>query len=141
MMAEQPKLPPKPTKFRIPKLVCSLCENVLEQPTLLPCLYTFCRAPCLERIVVKKNEQLLLTCPTCQTEVSLPDSGVAGLQIDLHTENMLKKHKALKNTKYKCDNCKESTAVKYCQECAKFMCGKCLDIYMKQGKTSAATDS
>ena len=74
--------------------------------------------------MVKKNEQLHLTCPTCQTEVSLPDTGVAGLQTDLHAEKMVKRQKALKNT---CENCKESTAVKYCQECKKFICEKCLD--------------
>ena len=87
--------------------------------------------------MVKKNEQLYLTCPTCQTVVSLPDSGVAGLQTDIHAENMLKKHKALKNTEYKCDNCKESTAVKYCQECKKFMCEKCLNIHATRGDFSS----
>ena len=125
-MAKQPKVPPKPAKFSKPKLVCSLCENEFEQPMLLPCLHTFCRIPCLERIVVSKNGQLHLTCPTCQTVVSLPDTGVAGLQTDLHAENMLKKHKAIKKTEDKCDNCKESTIAHFfCETCSELICGDC----------------
>ena len=139
-MAEPPAIPEKPLKFSDPKMECSICQNIFNQPILLPCLHTFCRLPCLERIVTNKNGRLSLTCPLCQKKVCLPENGVAALQTDLHAENMLKRHEVLKKserTKHKCENCKKSAAVNYCQECKKFMCEKCVQMHQMWGDFSS----
>ena len=117
---------------------CSLCKNTFQEPKLLPCFHTFCKVPCLERLVVQDCQGQSLACPICQRFSPLPDSGVAGLQSNLYAENLLKDQLNLskKIKKRDCENCKKVAAAKYCQQCTKFMCDKCIEMHQMWGDFS-----
>ena len=113
-------------------LKCSNCNESLQEPKLLPCLHTFCKSPCLERLVVQGPEGQSLTCPTCEHHVILPDNGVAGLQTDLQAERLLQASK-FPLEKLTCDNDCENIAARYCHECGKFLCEGCTAIHENWG--------
>ena len=116
---------------------CSICNRNFQEPKLLPCFHTFCKIPCLERLVVQGPEGQSLTCPTCQYKIPLPDNGVAGLQTNFQVEIALKGKQTLKRgRKTDCENCKKMPAYKYCQQCKKFMCEKCIDTHQMWGDFS-----
>lgn len=119
------------TQTSVSKPECSICHAVYQEPKLLPCFHTFCEVPCLERLVVQESGGLFLTCPTCQQQVLLPENGVAGLPPDLHAENLMRGHGALTRGKLRtdCENCKKKPAIKYCQQCNKNMCDKCIKMH------------
>ena len=120
------------------KLNCAVCLESFREPKLLPCFHVFCKSPCLERLVIHSPEGQSLTCPTCRHHVTLPDTGVAGLQTDFHVEHLFEIKQALEKAKKggQCPVCnKESTkAVKFCQQCQKAMCEKCSDIHGQWGE-------
>ena len=112
------------------KLECSICYENFKEPKLLPCFHVFCKSPCLERLVVQGPEGQSLTCPTCRCNVPLPDNGVAGLQTDFHIEHLFEIKNSLEEAKKAdCENCKRSTAIKFCQQCKKLMCDKCTEMH------------
>eukprot|EP00058_Branchiostoma_floridae_P005881 XP_002591369.1 hypothetical protein BRAFLDRAFT_227369 [Branchiostoma floridae] len=66
-------------------LTCSVCMLHFRDPRVLPCLHTFCRE-CLQEWATKQPP---LECPTCLTQVSLPDQGVDGLRTNFYVNNLL----------------------------------------------------
>ncbi|XP_064401879.1 E3 ubiquitin-protein ligase TRIM71-like isoform X1 [Halichondria panicea] len=138
-----------PTQDSLPRLnkvekmshiECSVCNKTFQEPKLLPCFHTFCKVPCLERLVVQDCRGQSLACPVCQHLVPLPNSGVAGLQPNLYAESLLKDQLHLlvskKSKKRDCENCQKVAATKYCQQCKKFMCDKCIQMHQMWGDFS-----
>ena len=114
------------------KLNCNKCSKSLNEPKLLPCFHVFCKLPCLEELAAQDPEGKTLTCPTCGHLATLPDSGVAGLPMDFQVEYLFKQKIACEKADTpNCDNCKESEATKFCQQCGKFMCDKCREKHMQ----------
>eukprot|EP00058_Branchiostoma_floridae_P005882 XP_002591370.1 hypothetical protein BRAFLDRAFT_227409 [Branchiostoma floridae] len=66
-------------------LTCPVCMLHFRDPRVLPCLHTFCRE-CLQEWATKQQP---LECPTCRTQVSLPDQGVDGLRTNFYVNNLL----------------------------------------------------
>ncbi|CAH1249840.1 TRIM3 [Branchiostoma lanceolatum] len=66
-------------------LTCPVCLLHFRDPRVLPCLHTFCRE-CLQEWATKQQP---LECPTCRTQVSLPDQGVDGLKTNFYVNNLL----------------------------------------------------
>ena len=129
-MAELPKIAEEAVKKIDSKLECSICLDTFKEPKLLPCFHIFCKSPCLERLVVQGPKGHSLTCPTCRQTVSLPDNGVTGFQTDFHIEHLFEIRESLeKAKKTNCENCTDSIASKYCQDCTFFLCDKCTELH------------
>ena len=116
------------------KLMCKCCFNSFDdkdkEPKLLPCFHVFCKSPCLERLAAQDPERKTLTCPTCKYRVILPENGVTGLRTDFQVLRLLKHKEARERAeRLMCDNCKKSSAVKYCCDCKQLMCDKCGELH------------
>jgi len=70
---------------------CRLCEHLLTEPRLLPCLHTFCLR-CLENFdaeltTTKKSTgaraKKKITCPCCRKECALPVGGIGRLPVNV----------------------------------------------------------
>jgi len=57
---------------------CSICLDVFDTPTSLPCLHTFCLR-CLQRIFAVDQPGDVVNCPICRREFQLPAAGLAAL--------------------------------------------------------------
>ena len=129
-MAELPKVVEEAVQKIDSRLECSICFENFKEPKLLPCFHTFCKSPCLERLVVQGPEGQSLTCPTCRRHVMLEENGVSGLQTDFNINELLDIRESLeKAAKKNCNNCKALVASKYCKDCRAFYCDNCTQIH------------
>ena len=117
------------------QLVCAICLDAFKDPKLLQCFHVYCK-DCLQRLVVTDRQgQLSLRCPTCrQTTLLPPATGVSGLQPAFHIHHLFEIREAFKKVKepekVQCEKCKKSrTATKFCRDCGKFVCEKCVEMH------------
>ncbi|XP_035698704.1 tripartite motif-containing protein 2-like [Branchiostoma floridae] len=108
-------------------LTCSICMRHFQDPRVLPCLHTFCRE-CLQERAAKQQP---LECPTCRTQVSLPDQGVDGLKTNFYVNNLLDFAAAKKGSGAPCQVCKKSVegSKSWCADCAILMCESCTMLH------------
>ena len=117
------------------QLTCAICLDTFKDPKLLQCFHVYCK-DCLQRLVVTDRQgQLSLRCPTCRQSTLLPPAtGVSGLQPAFHIHHLFDIQEALKKVKepqkVQCEKCKKSrTATKFCRDCGKFVCEKCVEMH------------
>ncbi|XP_078575043.1 tripartite motif-containing protein 2-like [Branchiostoma floridae x Branchiostoma japonicum] len=122
-----------PDDFDEQFLVCPVCMRHFRDPRVLPCLHTFCRE-CLQEWATKQQPLEPLSnnnshCPTCRTQVSLPDQGVDGLRTNFYVSNLLDFAAAKKGAEpgVPCQVCKRSVegSKSWCADCAVLMCESC----------------
>ncbi|XP_035698362.1 tripartite motif-containing protein 2-like [Branchiostoma floridae] len=104
-------------------LTCPVCMLHFRDPRVLPCLHTFCKE-CLQEWATKQQP---LECPTCSTQVSLPDQGVDGLRTNFYVNNLMDFAAAKKGAEpgvSRCQVCegKEEGARSWCVQCAVLLC-------------------
>ncbi|XP_035677104.1 tripartite motif-containing protein 3-like [Branchiostoma floridae] len=112
-------------------LTCPVCVLHFRDPRILPCLHTFCKG-CLEEWVTKQQP---LECPTCRTQVSLPDQGVDGLRANFYVNNLLDFAAAKKGAEpgVPCQVCEGNMegSKSWCADCAMLMCDSCTLLHRK----------
>ena len=134
-MAESKAVAEKAIKKLEDQLTCAICLDDLKDPKLLQCFHVYCKA-CLQRVVVQDQQgQVSLRCPTCrQTTLLPPGSDASALQSAFHVHHLLEIKDALEKVKepenVKCEKCNKSrTATKFCRDCGKFICERCLEMH------------
>ncbi|XP_035698798.1 tripartite motif-containing protein 2-like [Branchiostoma floridae] len=112
-------------------LTCPVCMLHFRDPRVLPCLHTFCRE-CLQEWATKQQP---LECPTCRTQVSLPDKGVDGLRTNFYVNNLLDFAAVKKGAGpgVACQVCegKEEGARSWCVQCAVLLCESCTNTHRR----------
>ncbi|XP_035698592.1 tripartite motif-containing protein 2-like [Branchiostoma floridae] len=112
-------------------LTCPLCMLHFRDPRVLPCLHTFCRE-CLQEWAAKQQP---LECPTCRTQVSLPDQGVDGLRANVYVNNLLDFAAVKKGAGpgVPCQVCEggQNGDKSWCVDCTAWMCGTCTTVHRK----------
>ncbi|XP_066299612.1 tripartite motif-containing protein 2-like [Branchiostoma lanceolatum] len=112
-------------------LTCPLCMLHFRDPRVLPCLHTFCRE-CLQEWATKQQP---LECPTCRTQVSLPDQGVDGLKTNFYVNNLLDFAAVKKGAGpgVPCQVCEggQDGDKSWCVDCAAWMCDSCTTVHWK----------
>ncbi|XP_066264246.1 tripartite motif-containing protein 2-like [Branchiostoma lanceolatum] len=106
-------------------LTCPVCLLHFRDPRVLPCLHTFCRE-CLQEWATKQQP---LECPTCRTQVSLPDQGVDGLRTNFYVNNLLDFAAVKKGAGpgVPCQVCegREEGVRSWCVQCSVLLCESC----------------
>lgn len=113
------------------EIQCKICRKRYEDPKLLSCLHTFCKA-CLEKNV--ETHSGALRCPVCQAEIKSADfTGVDNLQSNFMISNLLQAIDLKEGLSSKhCENCDEGApAVSRCFECGDFLCPSCVDAHKR----------
>ncbi|XP_035699733.1 tripartite motif-containing protein 2-like [Branchiostoma floridae] len=112
-------------------LTCPVCMLHFRDPRVLPCLHTFCKG-CLEEWATKQQP---LECPTCRTQVNLPDQGVDGLRTNFYINNLLDFAAAKKGAEpgVPCQVCEggRGDAKSWCIDCAVLLCESCTAMHRK----------
>lgn len=101
---------------------CSLCLDPFKDPRILSCIHTFCH-DCLDLYVStykrSDNSGDKFDCPVCRTTITLPDSGVAGLQKNFYLNQDPKLDHPL------CALHSREDLRFYCRECKEAICRDC----------------
>ncbi|XP_066299430.1 tripartite motif-containing protein 2-like [Branchiostoma lanceolatum] len=112
-------------------LTCPVCMLHFRDPKILPCLHTFCKE-CLQDWATKQQP---LECPTCRTQVSLPDQGVDGLRTNFYVNNLLDFAAAKKGAEpgVPCQVCEGNVegSKSWCADCATLLCESCTAVHRK----------
>ncbi|XP_019633706.1 PREDICTED: tripartite motif-containing protein 2-like [Branchiostoma belcheri] len=121
-----------PEDFDDKFLTCDICQNIFDDPRILPCHHTFC-ARCLKRWCKGKSQ---FTCPTCRYQVTLQETGVSSLPLDFYKKNLLdfraSKSKEIKEAHSQCQMCEsEARIAGLCRNCNYFLCKNCLTAHSK----------
>ena len=124
-------------------LVCNVCKKTINEPKILPCSHSFCKA-CLENLTTQDEENVdgegkKFDCPTCTSTVTLrPDENVDGLPYNEFIVKLLiaivpnqnEPHQNL-NRGVSCSYplCKNESAITVCMECKMLLCHECYMIH------------
>ena len=127
------------------ELTCAVCQDLLNQPKILPCLHSFCIG-CLkewsERLATLDPSKRYLECPLCRTKVLLSSSrAVEELPTHFSANRLvdiirLQEQVGSKKVTPICQNCDdEEMAVSSCCECTIFLCEFCEKSHNKSKRT------
>ncbi|KAL0239696.1 hypothetical protein GEMRC1_009804 [Eukaryota sp. GEM-RC1] len=98
-------------------LKCSLCDELMENPTTLPCGHSFCRDKCLVQLLKIKKSAF---CPICQEPI--PSSP---LGINMALREAIEIVKTANPAAILCFECEEAPATLFCSDCGSHHCEEC----------------
>ena len=127
------------------EVTCAICQDLLNQPKILPCLHSFCTGclkQCSGRSAKLDSSKRHLKCPLCRAKVSLSTSRAVE-ELPSHFSAIrlveivrLQEQAGSKKVTPICQNCDdEEKAVSSCNECAIFLCEFC-EKYHKKTKAT-----
>ena len=112
-------------------LVCGVCKKTIDEPKILPCSHSFCKA-CLENLTTQHNENVdieekKLACPTCSSTVTLKQKeNVAALP---DNEFIIKLLSAVGPDRKQTSVCVRASCqqptITICMECEMLLCHEC----------------
>ena len=118
------------------QLTCAICLGAFKDPKLLQCFHVYCKDCLQQLVVIDRQGQLSLRCPTCRQSTLLPQaSGVSGLQSAFLIHHLFEVQDALKKVKdpqmVHCEKCTVTTrtATNFCRDCGEFICEKCTEMH------------
>ena len=116
------------------ELTCAICQDLLNEPKILPCLHSFCTG-CLKewsgRLANLDPSKRHLECPLCRAKVLLSTSrSVEELPSHFSAIRLveivhLQEQASSKKVTPFCQNCDDGDAISSCSECAIFLCDFC----------------
>ena len=127
------------------ELTCAICQDLLKEPKILPCLHSFCTG-CLKewsgRLVNLDPSKRHLECPLCRARVLLSSSRAVE-ELPSHFSAIrlveivrLQEQAGSKKITPICQHCDdEEKAVSSCKVCAIFLCEFCEKAHKKAKAT------
>ena len=127
------------------ELTCAICQDLLNNPKILPCLHSFCTG-CLKewsgRLANLDPSKRHLECPLCRAKVQLSTSRAVE-ELPSHFSAIrlveivrMQEQAGSKKATPICQHCDdEEKAVSSCSECAIFLCEFCEKAH-KKAKTT-----
>ena len=128
------------------ELTCAICQELLNEPRILPCLHSFCTG-CLKewsgRLAKLDPSKRHLECPLCRAKVLLSSSHAIE-ELPSHFSAIrlieiirLQEQASSKKVTPICQNCNEAeNAVASCSECAILLCEFCEKAHRRSKATS-----
>ena len=128
------------------ELTCAICQDLLNEPKILPCLHSFCTS-CLKewsgRLANLDQSKRHLECPLCRAKVLLSTSRAVE-ELPSHFSAIrlveivrLQEQASSKKVTPICQNCNEGeNAVSTCSDCAIFLCDFCETSHLRSKATT-----
>ncbi|XP_063969458.1 uncharacterized protein LOC129281847 [Lytechinus pictus] len=117
-------------------LVCPLCLDIFDEPTILTCGHTFCRK-CLKKYDLTHQDIDHMICPLCREITKLSSNRVDDLRLNVSINGFVDDYhakcggmNAVLEMRTKCTGCKfQQDAVSFCRTCNNYICDKCLQCH------------
>ncbi|XP_033631723.1 E3 ubiquitin-protein ligase TRIM71-like [Asterias rubens] len=126
-------------KIRHVHIECPICLSRFTDPKILDCLHSFC-FKCLQELIEKQDPKtVIIICPMCKKETSIPDGGLSDLLSCFFLSSLIDDVINLEGSKEDidppvstCEGCDEGLeAVSQCVDCEVNYCKTCLTIHAK----------
>ncbi|NXS57536.1 TRI59 protein, partial [Brachypteracias leptosomus] len=120
------------------ELTCSICYSLFEDPRVLPCSHTFCKA-CVEGVLQLSSNGSLwrplrqpLKCPNCRRAIEI--SGAESLPVNFALKSIIEKYQQEGHTHVTtCSEHHGQPLNVYCLLDRKLVCGHCLTMGEHKG--------
>nr|XP_054773226.1 E3 ubiquitin-protein ligase Midline-1-like [Lytechinus pictus] len=117
-------------------LICPLCLDIFDEPTILTCGHTFCRK-CLKKYDLIHQDIDHMVCPLCREITKLSANRVDDLRLNVSVNGFVDDYhakcggmNAVLEMRTKCTGCKfQQDAVSFCITCNNYICDKCLQSH------------
>ncbi|XP_041485641.1 E3 ubiquitin-protein ligase TRIM33-like [Lytechinus variegatus] len=117
-------------------LICPLCLDIFDEPTILTCGHTFCRK-CLKEYDLTHQDIDHMVCPLCREITKLSANRVDDLRLNVSINGCVDDYhaksggmNAVLELRPKCTGCKfQQDAVSFCRTCNNYICDKCLQSH------------
>ncbi|XP_063969202.1 E3 ubiquitin-protein ligase TRIM45-like [Lytechinus pictus] len=117
-------------------LICPLCLDIFDEPTILRCGHTFCRK-CLKKYDLTHQDIDHMVCPLCREITKLSANRVDDLRLNVSINGFVDDYhakcggmNAVLEMCTKCTGCKfQQDAVSFCITCNNYICDKCLQSH------------
>ncbi|KAL0229021.1 hypothetical protein GEMRC1_013641 [Eukaryota sp. GEM-RC1] len=104
-------------------LQCRVCEELMENPTTLPCGHSFCRDKCLKQWMKQKDDA---SCPVCREKI--PQTP---LRTNIALREAIEIAKESSKAPTLCFECEKASSTLFCPECDASFCHECSGIIHK----------
>ncbi|XP_063969373.1 E3 ubiquitin-protein ligase TRIM71-like [Lytechinus pictus] len=119
-------------------LICPLCLDIFDEPTILMCGHTFCRK-CLKKYDLTHQDIDHMVCPLCREITKLSANRVDDLRLNVSIYGFVDDYHAkcggmnsVLEMNHKCTACKfQEDAVSFCRTCNNYMCDKCIQCHQR----------
>ena len=116
------------------EITCAICHDHYTEPKVLPCCHYYCKQ-CLHSLALRTGLDKPFSCPECRKSTTLPQLSTDTLPSAFFVNRLKETHSKLERVygkvESKCEVCFEATAEAYCQQCAKFICAKCITEHQR----------
>ena len=133
-MAEQVDVLEKSVEELEKEITCSICHGHYSEPKVLPCYHYYCKE-CIYRLALRTGLDMPFSCPECRMDTTLPQGGVDQLKTAFFVNRLKETHSKLGQVHGKvearCEMCSGAKAEAFCQQCAMFICGKCIESHKR----------
>ena len=116
------------------EVTCPLCLGIFEDPKKLSCDHIYCRVPCLEGLVFRSRNGIIV-CPECRRVTQAPGNDVSKLPTAFHINRLKEVYRTLEysarnsSTSTAAPHCKKhgsQTLDLYCETCQELTCRDCI---------------
>ncbi|XP_049641875.1 tripartite motif-containing protein 59 [Suncus etruscus] len=122
------------------ELTCPICYSIFEDPRVLPCSHTFCKA-CLESILQASSNfyiwrplRIPLKCPSCRSMNEVAPSGIDSLPVNFALRGIIEKYQQEDHPEIAtCPEHYMQPLNVYCLLDKKLVCGHCLTMGQHKG--------
>ena len=112
-----------------PADICPVCLQKFGDARVLPCLHNMCKA-CVDRMAVTATDGII-SCSVCQTSVTLPPNGAAGLPKDMSVSST---HASDGCGSLECGMCDDDKTRKkptmWCKQCRLPLCAQHMAVHV-----------
>ena len=120
------------------EITCPACQDHYTDPKVLPCLHYYCKQ-CIYRLALRTGLNKPFSCPKCRRDATLPQGDVDKLPTAFFINRMKELHskleKAHDEVDAKCELCSGDNMEAFCQQCAQFICKKCIEAHQRMEKS------
>ena len=133
-MAEGPGVYTKGLDQLKEEVTCPLCLGIFDEPKKLSCDHIYCKAPCLEGLVLRSGNGTIV-CPECRRVTQAPGNDVSKLATAFHINRLKEVYQTLESTarhssaSTAAPHCKKHPPQPldlYCESCQELTCRDCI---------------
>lgn len=116
------------------EITCAICRDLYKEPKVLPCCHYYCKE-CVLKLSLRSIRGEPFSCPECRVDTVLPNGNVDLLPTAFFINRMKDVYFKLKKTQQEavrlCEMCERGNVTAYCQECAQYICDKCVEAHKR----------
>ena len=114
------------------EITCPICGDHYKEPKVLPCYHYYCKE-CIYKLLLRCDRGQPISCPECRKDAVIPNNNVDQLPPAFFKNRIQSMYDQLKQKVVvsHCEACGIPEVSSYCQQCAQYICSKCVEAHQR----------